>query len=192
MGVWRGVGDEVCTSVVRTMAVSSRGHRVGVVAAGPIEWLVCFPEVVYATRHSPSVAASIGVSPIAWNTRLSPIVVFNPYLYPFSLSPIALSPDSRRESSIKMEASRLFETLPFHEWDFNSNYNCLRVCSRSAPPPIFVDADGHLWVMYDDGSCWSNFAWNVVIHGMYDAFGKIAMHHVSGGVADVRDAFSHL
>ena len=45
-------------------------------------------------------------------------------------------------------------------------------------------------MMYDDGSCWSNFSWNVVVHGSYDAFGNIAMHHVSGGVADVRDAFS--
>ena len=40
--MWRGVGDEVYTSVVRAMAVSGRGHRVSVVAAGPVEWLVCF------------------------------------------------------------------------------------------------------------------------------------------------------
>ena len=65
MGVWRGVGDEVYTPVVRAMAVSGRGHRVSVVAAGPVEWLVCFPGVIYATRHSPNVAASMGVSPIA-------------------------------------------------------------------------------------------------------------------------------
>ena len=59
------------------------------------------------------------------------------------------------------------------------------------PPPMYVDAEGHEWTMYDDGSCWSNYAFGVVVvHGTCDAFGKIRMRHVSGDVAMVCDAFS--
>ena len=89
-----------------------------------------------------------------------------------------------------MESSRLFRELPFHEWNFQDDYNCLLACNRFSAPPVHVDADGHAWMMYDDGCCWSNFAWNVVVYGTYDAFGNVTMHHVSGGVVDVRDAFS--
>ena len=89
-----------------------------------------------------------------------------------------------------MESSGLFEELPFHQWDFATDYNCLFVRSRHTPPPTYIDADGHVWTMYDDGSCWSNFAWGVMVYGTYDAFGKVKMHHVSGNVAMVCDAFS--
>ena len=90
-----------------------------------------------------------------------------------------------------MEASALFQELPFHQWSFQDDYNCLLVCSRTTPPPTHLDAKGHLWTMYENGRCWSNYAWNVVVHGTYDAFGNITIHHVSGGVADVHNAFSY-
>ena len=155
-----------------------------------------FWRVVRATRHSPIVPEGIEVSPIALCTCPSPDMIAYRHLSPsihlfisFSrLSPYLLA--SRRESSVKMESSALFQELPFHQWEFQNDYNCLFVYSRHSPPPIHIDAEGHLWTMYDDGSCWSNFAWNVVVYGTYDAFGNIAMHHVSGGVIDVRDAFS--
>ena len=35
--MWRSVGDELYTSIVRATAVSGKGHRVSVVAAGPVE-----------------------------------------------------------------------------------------------------------------------------------------------------------
>ena len=50
---------------------------------------------------------------------------------------------------------------------------------------MHVDADGYVWTMYDDGSCWCNFARGVVVCGTYDAFGEVKMHHVSGDVAIV-------
>ena len=89
-----------------------------------------------------------------------------------------------------MGSSRLFEELPFHHWDFSTDYNCLYACSRRMPPPMYVDAEGHEWTMYDDGSCWSNYSFGVVVYGTYDAFGKVKMHHVSGNVSLVCDAFS--
>ena len=89
-----------------------------------------------------------------------------------------------------MGSSTLFSELPFHQWDFQTDYNCLFARSRHVPPPIHVDAEGHVWTMYDDGSCWCNYAWCVVVRGTYDAFGRVTMRHVSGDVAMVRDAFS--
>ena len=81
-----------------------------------------------------------------------------------------------------MGSSRLFEELPFHHWDFSTDYNCLYACSRRMPPPMYVDAEGHEWTMYDDGTCWSNYSFGVVVYGTYDAFGRVKMHHVSGNV----------
>ena len=89
-----------------------------------------------------------------------------------------------------MESSGLFEELPFHQWDFATDYNCLSVCSRAIPPPSHVDAEGHEWYMYANEGCWSNYAWGVVVHGTCDAFGKITIRHVSGDIAMVRDALS--
>ena len=89
-----------------------------------------------------------------------------------------------------MGSSALFKELPFHQWDYQTDYNCLYACSRRMPSPMYVDAEGHEWTMYDDGSCWSNYTFGVVVYGTYDAFGRVKMHHVSGNVAMVCDAFS--
>ena len=120
---------------------------------------------------------------------MSPIAMSCPHFCYLFLS-LAQSPVVHRKPSVRMESLALFEELPFHHWDFHTDYNCLLACCRRSPPPTYIDADGHEWTMYDDGSCWSNFAWSVVVYGTYDAFGKVKMHHVSGDVAMVCDAFS--
>ena len=87
MGVWRGIGNEIYTPIVRTTAVSGEGHRFSVVAAGPVEQLVCFPRD--HPRHSPlaerrckhcSPANRLCHSPIAVCHRRAPIIAINSFV----------------------------------------------------------------------------------------------------------------
>ena len=74
------------TSLVRAMAVSGGGHRVSVVAAGPVRWLVCFPRGL--PRHSPlakrccnywSLANRLGCSLCTQVARQSPRIAINSF-----------------------------------------------------------------------------------------------------------------
>ena len=98
-----------------------------VVAAGPVEQLVCFCVARRATRRSPDVPEgnwSAVDSPIAVCCRQSPDVFANrllmspnamsrPYFSYLNRS-LAQSPTVHRKPSVKMGSSALFKELPFH------------------------------------------------------------------------------